>query len=162
MPNWPQMLFQSWFPKLSKRRQGMEEISHSWLTLLAWTQGGSLLRNGTWTPLSPGAECCRCGRKHPQLQICGKEKIAQKLRNLRYISSHKSNKGNCKQHIIFLCIFELFREPYLYNIIYFAYCPHPTELESDVLLSPKPTNKARGKTLLPLYFLFFLSIPVKF
>lgn len=53
MPNWPQMLFQSWFPKLSKQRQGTEETSHSWLMLLAGTWDGSLLRNGTGTPPLP-------------------------------------------------------------------------------------------------------------
>lgn len=129
------MLFQR-FPNLPEWRQGVEELSHSWLTLLAWTREGLLLRNGIWTPPSPGVKYSRGGRKHPQLQIYGRKKIAQNLRNLGYVSSHKSNKGNRKQHNDFFVYFWIIqRELYLHNICCLLSTSHRVHVSCVVSLT---------------------------
>lgn len=67
--------------------------------------------------------------------------------------STRVTKETINSIMIFFCIFELSKDNCI-SMLRFAYCPHRTEFESAVLLSPKATNKARGKTLLPLYFSF--------
>lgn len=155
------MLFQR-FPNLPEWRQGVEELSHSWLTLLAWTREGLLLRNGIWTPPSPGVKYSRGGRKHPQLQIYGRKKRLHKTWGIwDTFQATRVTKEIVSSTMIFLCIFELSRGNCI-STIYVACCPHPTEFTSAVLFLSQTHEQGQEENLASTLFFvlafFFKSL----
>lgn len=76
--------------------------------------------------------------------------IAQNLRNLGYISNHKSNKGNCEQHNDFFCVFLNYPEGTV-SPQYILPTVHIPQSLSQLCCSPKHMNMDRKKTLFPLY-----------
>lgn len=156
MPNWPQALFQTWLPELSKWRQGTEETSYSWLTLLAWTQDGSLLRNGIWTPPSPGGECCRGGGSNYSSGFV-EQKSLHKMWGIQDTFQATRVTKEIISSIMTSCIFFNYLESTV-SLQYNTFClPSTSQFELAVVFSLKPPKKVREKTFLLLYFLFFLK-----
>lgn len=109
MSNWLQMLFQRWFPKQSKLRQGTEEIPHPWVRLLARAQGASLVRNIFWTPPAQEQRVIRRGGKGGSNHSSRFEhfhssvkETAQNLRKLGHISNHRETVSSKMSSWVFL------------------------------------------------------------